>query len=222
MALKGEEVRDLIADFRKQREELVLNNFPYTIGWNDIDFSDLLSKFEDTIVKVAYSELFFLNPTRLPFLMVFPPPNVVSDARLKQRLALLGFSEGLNQIQIRLSKITDVEEEGSYPYIIFDVDPGYLMRDTRYSAIVLQQMKPIRRRLTFFEAVSMTPKIKVNFQIVITGARYIDEDTSPAIDFAMSKAAPIINHFDLNSTSARIGIPSCTEAEVYKPKISSY
>ncbi|TSC89091.1 MAG: hypothetical protein G01um10143_472 [Parcubacteria group bacterium Gr01-1014_3] len=222
MALKGDEVAYLIADLRKQREELALQDFHYKIGWNEADLYDLFKQFEDTIMQVAYSELFTLTPGRLPFLVVFPPSSAANEDKLKERLAMLGFSATMNQIQVKLSQIEDIEKEGSYPYIIFDVDPGYLMKDTRYSAVVLQQMKPVRRRLTFFEAVSMAPKIKVNFQIVITGARYIDEDTSPAIDFAMSKAAPIINHFDLNNTSARIGIPSCVEPEVYKSKTAVY
>ncbi len=223
MAITGAEVNELRKDFQNQSNDLIAQGFYQKIGLTrESEFLDLMDDFEEKVLMVANSELFSLNPSRLPFLMVFPPSGAANEDKLKERLAMLGFSATLNQIQVRLSKIEDVEDRGSYPYIIFDVDPGHLIKTPDYAAMILQRMHPTRRRLTFFEAVSMAPKISVNFQVVINGARYVDEDTAPAIDFAMSKAAPIINHFDLNNVSARIGIPSCVESEVYKPKPSNY
>ena len=223
MAITGDETKKLVEDFRKQRESLAQQKFHQIIGWSEMDFDALMNDFEDKVGFVAYSEAFLLNPGRVPFLMIFPPPN---ERQLKDRLAHLGFSEAFNQVQIKLSKIDDVEYYGKHPYMIFDVDPGNLIKNARYSAMILQRMKPIRRRLNFFEAVSMAPflnrrpDMKIGFQIVITGSRYLNEEISPAIDFAFSKANPVINHFDLDNISARIGVPSCCEYTTYKPPTS--
>ena len=95
MAIAGEEAKEILQKFRDQRDSLWENDFYKLIDWDERTFLDLLDDLYAKLNFVLSRELFFRDPKRIPFLVIFPVNNV---KKLPKRLKLLGFSAEFNQI----------------------------------------------------------------------------------------------------------------------------